>query len=60
MTSMRMYVPAKFGACIKNRKIPKLSTVHTNMICICILVLIHFPERFQIVAFSMKTLSVLV
>ena len=37
-----------------------LSTVYTNTIHVCVFVLIHFQERFQIDAFSMKTLSVLV
>ena len=36
------------------------STVYTNTIHVCAFVLIHFQERFQIDAFSMKTLSVLV
>ena len=60
MTSMRMYnVPTKFGPCIKiaNFQAKPPSTVTRY---VCILVLIQFLERFQIDAFSMKTISVLV
>ena len=57
---MRMYnVPTKFGACINiaNFQAKPPSTVIRY---VCILVLIQFLERFQIDAFSMKTISVLV
>ena len=57
---MRMYnVPTKFGPCIKiaNFQAKPPSTVTRY---VCILVLIQFLERFQIDAFSMKTISVLV
>ena len=56
---MRMYVPTKFGACIKIANF-QAKPPSTLIRCVCILVLIQFLERFQIDAFSMKTIGVLV
>ena len=55
-----VYVPTKFGACIKNRKIFKLSHRPHSYDIYTFWFWSTLKERSQIDAFSLKTLSVLV